>query len=70
MTDETNKITVTDSDIRALKVAKKQEQKELKDGWQYYKVNNRLKILVPYGSDGKPTKQGLRMIEIHKQIIL
>lgn len=64
-----NKINVTETDIKALKVAKKQELQRIKEGWRFYKVNNRLKVLVPFGKDGKPTKQGMRIIEAQNRLL-
>lgn len=64
-----NKITVTETDIKALEVAKRQELQRIKEGWRFYKVNNRLKVLVPFGKDGKPTKQGMRIIEAQNRLL-
>jgi hypothetical protein len=58
--------TVTDDDIKGLSTAHKQERKLMKDGWRYYKVSERLMVLVPFGEDGKPTKKGMQMIEARK----
>lgn len=59
--------TVTENDRKALVVARKQEHEKIKDGWRYYKINERLQILVPFGKNGKPTKEGKRMIEVQKR---
>ena len=60
--------TVTDDDIKCLSIAHKQERKLTKDGWRYYKINERLSVLVPFGEDGKPTKKGMQMIEARKML--
>lgn len=60
--------TVTEEDFKGLKVAHKQEAKLIKEGWRYYKINDRLRVLVPFGNDGKPTKKGKRMIEAQKML--
>lgn len=59
---------VTDDDIKGLSIAHKQERKLIKDGWRYYKINERLMVLVPFGEDGKPTKKGMQMIEARKML--
>ena len=60
--------TVTKDDFKGLKVAHRQEAKLIKEGWRYYKINDRLRVLVPFGKDGKPTKKGKRMIEAQKML--
>lgn len=63
------KPSVTEEDFKGLKTAHRQEAKLIKEGWRYYKINDRLRVLVPFGKDGKPTKKGRRMIENRKNAI-
>ena len=63
-----DKITVTENDIKALKKAKAQEQERIKNGWRYYKINERIKVLVPFGKDGLPTSKGLAIIKAQKEL--
>lgn len=62
-----DKITVTENDIKALKKAKAQEQERIKNGWRYYKINERIKVLVPF-KDGHPTEKGLAIIKAQKEL--
>lgn len=70
--DNTNIIaprpSVGDLDRKALLVAKRLEGKRRQEGWRFYKVNERLKVFVPFGKDGKPTKKGFEMIRIQKEL--
>lgn len=63
-----DKITVTENDIKALKKAKAQERERIKNGWRYYKINERIKVLVPFGKDGLPTEKGLAIIKAQKEL--
>ena len=62
-------VTVTERDIKALALAHKEEKRLLKEGYRWYKVNERIRVLVPFGKDGKPTKQGERMIELQRSLL-
>lgn len=56
------KSSVSDIDYKALKAAKKLEEKRLNDGWRYVQATPTLQILVPCKKDGKPTEEGMRRI--------
>lgn len=60
--------TVTEADHKALAVAKRIERKRIKEGWRFYKINERMQVLVPFGKDGKPTEKGMKMIEMQKEL--
>lgn len=70
--DNTNIIAprpyVSDVDHKALLAAKRLEGKRKQEGWRFYKVNERLKVFVPFGEDGKPTKKGFEMVRIQKEL--
>ena len=70
--DNTNIIaprpSVGDLDRKALLAAKRLEGKRRQEGWRFYNVNERLKVFVPFGEDGKPTKKGFEMIRIQKEL--
>lgn len=57
---------VTEKDRIALEKAKRLEAKQAKHGYQWYKINDRLKVFIPFGKNGKPTLEGMRKIEILK----
>ena len=57
----------TEKDRAVAVQAKKIERKKIKAGYRWYKVNDRTRILVPFGQDGKPTKDGWRQINIFKE---
>lgn len=63
-----NKSTVSEKDLRCLEKAKIKEQEMLGNGWQYFEINPRLKVLVPY-KDGNPTEQGRKTIETIKKLV-
>lgn len=54
---------VSKSDRDALERAKRKEQKQKKKGWRWYKVNDKLRVLVPYDKKGEITQQGKEIIE-------
>ena len=54
--------TVSDSDKRALEIAKKQERKQIKDGYRWFSITDKLKVLVPCNKDGKPTAKGQKLL--------
>lgn len=54
--------TVSDSDKKALAEAKKQERKQIKDGYRWFSITDKLKVLVPCNKDGKPTAKGQRLL--------
>lgn len=60
------KPTVAESDRKNLEIAKRYENKKIKEGWRWIKVNERLKMLVPCDRHGNPTKEGLEKIERQK----
>ena len=55
--------TVTESDINELKKAIKVEKNREKNGWRYIRVKPNTQMLVPCDESGKPTEQGMKMIE-------
>ena len=57
---------VTEKDRIALERAQRIEKKQEKMGYRWYKINERNKIFIPFGKDGKPTKEGYAAIERYK----
>lgn len=57
---------VTEKDRIALERAQRIEKKQEKMGYRWYKINERNKIFIPFGKDGKPTKGGYAAIERYK----
>lgn len=45
-----------------LEKVKKLERERIKSGWKFVQIHHNLQILVPFGKDGKPTKEGLTKI--------
>lgn len=65
-----DKISVTENDIKALKKAKAQEKERIKNGWRYFKINDRLKVLVPFDkTTGLPTEKGQAIIKAQKDFL-
>lgn len=54
---------VFESDKRILEKAKRKEQKQLNKGWKWYKVNDKLRVLIPFDKKGNITPQGKAIIE-------
>lgn len=46
----------------------KKEEIRIKNGWRWFKISERTRVLVPFDRRGKPTEEGLRMIENAKKI--
>jgi hypothetical protein len=65
-----NKENITESDVTALNKAKAMEQRYIKNGHKYVKITDSIKVLVPFGKDGKPTKDGDRIIRNIKEKLL
>ena len=63
-----DKTKVSDKDISALAKAKALEKKRIKEGWKWVQIHEKLKSLIPF-KDGKPTEQGLMMIERRKEML-
>ena len=59
---------VTEKDRIALERARKIEAKKLKNGYRWFKVNARTKILVECDKDGNPTKRGQEIIDRYKSM--
>lgn len=59
---------VNDASCRALEKARKQEEKRLKEGWMWVRLNSRTKVFVPCDKKGNPTSRGLEMIREMKKI--
>lgn len=59
---------VTEKDRIALERAKKIENKEIKRGFRWFKINDRTKALVECDKDGNPTKQGQEIIDRYKSL--
>lgn len=57
---------VTEKDRIALEKALRIEKKKEKNGYRWYRINERNKILVPFGKDGQPTKEGWKHINDFK----
>ena len=53
---------VSDSDHKALKAAKRLEERRIKDGWRYVQATPMIQVFVPCDKSGKPTKDGIRRI--------
>lgn len=62
------KQTVSERELKALEKAKSQEKKKIKDGWKYYVITPRLKVLVPH-KNGKPTEVGKKIIDGIKKLV-
>ena len=54
---------VSDSDHKALKAAKRLEERRIKDGWRYVQVTPMMQVFVPCDKKGKPTTEGQRRID-------
>lgn len=57
-----------ENDRKALKKAKQLEGEKIRNGWQWYEIDNRIRVLVPFGADGKPTEKGMEMIQMQKKL--
>lgn len=64
-----DKSAVTEKDKCVLEKAKRQEQKKIKKGYRWIKINERNKIFVPCDRKGVPTKEGMEKIEVFKKYI-
>lgn len=64
-----DKSAVTEKDKCVLEKAKRQEQKKIKKGYRWIKINERNKIFVPCDKKGKPTKEGERKIQLFKNAL-
>lgn len=60
-----NKNLVSESDLRLLEKAHKQENKKMQHGYRWVSAYKNLKVFVPCDKDGEPTDKGKRMIEAH-----
>ena len=60
---------VTESDRKLLEKAKRHERMLEKENWRWYKINNRIRVLVPFGEDGKPTPEGERIIAKQRELL-
>ena len=63
-----DKGVVTEKDRITLERAKRIEEKEIKKGHRWFKVNARTKILVECDKDGNPTKRGQEIIDRYKSM--
>jgi exopolysaccharide biosynthesis protein len=60
----TNQRVVTEKDINALNDKKKQEEKLIKKhNYKWYKIKDKLSVLVPYDKDGNITPKGKEIIK-------
>ena len=57
---------VSEKDRITLEKAKRIENKNLKKGYRWIKINERNKIFVPCDKKGNPTKEGLHKINMLK----
>ena len=48
--------------LESLKKAKAVENKRLKDGWKYIKINHSLQVLVPCDKNGNPKEDILKRL--------
>ena len=55
-------VRVTEFDKNALKVAKSQENAKKRNGFRWFKINDRTRVFVECDKDGNPTKQGREQI--------
>ena len=62
-----DKGAVSEKDKTALEKAKRLESHDLKNGYRWYKINERNKILVPCNEKGYPTSKGLEKIKRFKE---
>ena len=60
-----NKNIVSESDLRMLEKARKQEKEKSKQGYRWILACKNLKVFVPCDENGEPTDKGKRMIEAH-----
>ena len=60
---------VLEKDRATLEKAKRIENKNLKKGYRWIKINERNKIFVPCDKKGKPTKEGERKIQLFKNAL-
>lgn len=60
-----NKSTVSESDLRLLEKARKQEKEKSKQGYRWILACKNLKVFVPCDENGEPTDKGKQMIEAH-----
>lgn len=59
-------VVVLEKDRATLEKAKRIENKNLKKGYRWIKINERNKIFVPCDKKGNPTKEGLHKINMLK----
>lgn len=61
---------VTERDRIALEKAKKLEKKNERQGYRWFKINERLKVFVPFKKDGsEPTSEGWKKINNLKALM-
>ena len=60
-----SKNVVSDSDLRMLEKAQKQEKEKSKQGYRWILACKNLKVFVPCDENGEPTDKGKQMIEAH-----
>jgi hypothetical protein len=64
------KKAVGEKELNALSKAKRQEERKIKKGWRYYRINNTFSVLVPFDKrKGIPTEEGLRIIKMQKELL-
>ena len=60
----TNYRTVTEKDINALNEKQRYEQKLIKkQNYKWYKINDKLSVLVPFDKEGNVTPKGKEIIK-------
>lgn len=57
-----SRLMPTENDKKLLEKAHRNEKDLISKGYRWHTINPRCKFLIPY-ENGKPTKQGLEMIE-------
>lgn len=69
-----NWVNETEKDIdyteRAKQKAKRLEEKRVGEGWRWIKITPRTTAFVPCDKNGKPTKDGKRIIENMKKLCI
>ncbi len=56
--------------MRALAKCKRNEEKQLRDGYRWITVNHRTKVLVECDKKGKPTEKGQRQLDAVKSVTM
>lgn len=63
-----DKNTVREKDIKALEKAKSIERKKIKDGYRYFKICDKMQMLLPCDRNGNPTDRAIKVINERKRM--